>query len=238
MIDIHSHLIPAVDDGSRSIEETVEMLKEAKNAGFTDIILTPHYMESAYRTEVAIIDFWREQLQKIVESEQIGVKLYSGNEVYISAEMDRLFKENEFKTLNDSKYLLMELPLNSTVKYLNSIIFKLKAMNITPIIAHPERYSCVHNDLEFVQFLVDQGCLIQCNFGSIIGMYGTEPEKIIKQLLQRNLVHFLGSDCHRPNTIYAAMGEIINRLKEITTEEQFQRITEENAKKLINQKQI
>lgn len=233
MIDIHSHLIPAVDDGSRTVEETVEMLEEAHRAGFTDIILTPHYMEGAYRTEISIIEFWREQLQKVVDSKQIGVKLYSGNEVYISAEMDRLFREKEFKTLNGSKYLLMELPINSTVKYVNSVIFKLKTMNITPIIAHPERYSCVNKDIEYVQFLVDQGCLIQCNYGSVIGMYGVEAEKNIKQLLDRNLVHFMGSDCHRPNTIYTAMEEIINRLKEITTEEQFKKITEENARKII-----
>ena len=146
-----------------------------------------------------------------------------------------VLKNNKAVTLNGSKYLLMELPLNSNVRCVNSIIFKLKSMNIIPIIAHPERYSFVQDDIEYVQNLIDQGCLIQCNYASIIGKYGRKAEKTIKILLKNNLVNFLGSDCHRPNTIYREMKGIIKKLKKITTEEQFNKITEENARKIILQ---
>lgn len=233
MIDIHSHLIPNVDDGSRSIQETMKMIKEASKAGFTDIILTPHYMEEAYEPDISSIQFWKEQLQEIVNKEEIGIKLYSGNEVYIEDDTDRAFTQKKFLTLANSNYLLMELPLNSNVKYAKEVIFKLKSMKITPIIAHPERYSYVQEDIELVQDLVELNCLIQCNYGSVIGIYGRQARKTMQKLLKENLVHFLGSDCHRPNTIYAKMNSIIKELKKETTEEQFNRITEENPRRIL-----
>ena len=233
MIDIHSHLIPNVDDGSRSIKETMSMIKEASKAGFTDIILTPHYMEEAYEPEISSIKIWQEQLQNIVNSENIDIKLYTGNEVYIEEDLDKIFMQKKFLTLANSNYLLMELPLNSNVQYAKNIVFKLKSMNITPIIAHPERYSYVQEDIELVQDLIELNCLIQCNYGSVIGIYGRQARKTIQKLLKENLVHFLGSDCHRPNTIYAKMNSIIKELKKETTEEQFNRITEENPRRIL-----
>ena len=233
MVDIHSHLIPNIDDGSGSIEETVAMLNEAKQAGFTDIILTSHYMEKAYENKPEIIELWTEQLKKIVNNENLDINLYTGNELYISDNIEELIRNKQVLTLANSMYLLMELPLNSYVQYVGDAIFTLRAMHITPIIAHPERYSYVQDNIDFVQVLINQGCLIQCNYASIIGVYGRKAEKTVKKLLKMDLVHFLGSDCHKPNTIYKKMPKIIAELKKVTTEEQLNCLTTEDPKKIL-----
>jgi len=236
MIDIHSHLIPKIDDGSGSVEETVKMIEEARQAGFTDIILTSHYMEEYYEPEGEIIELWTQQLQNVIDNEPIDVKLYSGNEVYITENVIELLKNNKINTLANSRYLLMELPLNSNVKYAYEVIFHLKSLGIIPIIAHPERYSYVQNNLEEVKKLIEQGCLIQCNFASIIGLYGREAKKTIQKLLKQDLVHFLGSDCHKPNTIYKNMNKIMKELNKTISREQIMKITVKNPKMILEDK--
>lgn len=236
MIDIHSHLIPNVDDGSRSVEETVKMIKEARHAGFTDIILTSHYMEECYEPEEEVIELWTEQLQKVIDNESIEIKLYTGNEVYITENVIELLKNNKVATLANSRYLLIELPLNSNVKYAEEVIFHLKSLGIIPIIAHPERYSYIQKDITEVENLIKQGCLIQSNFGSIIGIYGKEAKKAIHKLLKNDVVHFLGSDCHKPNTIYKNMQEIMKELNKIISRDQIFKITVKNPKMILEDK--
>ena len=237
MIDVHSHLIPQIDDGSNSIEETVEMLKEAKEAGFTDIILTSHYMEGYYESEAEIINIWKNQLQNVIRNENIDINLYSGNEVYITENIIELLSDNVISTLANSRYILLELPFNSNIKYLYNIIFKLKNINITPIIAHPERYTYIQKNIKEAEELTQQGCLLQCNFGSIIGTYGKEAKHTIKKLLKGNLVHFLGSDCHKPNTSYKDMKVIMQKLNKMVSKEQIHNITVKNPKMIIENKE-
>lgn len=237
MIDIHSHLIPKVDDGSKSIEETVKMLKEARKAGFTDVILTPHYMEGYYKTETEIIKIWTNQLQNVLANENIDINLYSGNETYITEELIELLNKNEVNTLANSRYLLLELPFNSKIKYLYEVLFTLKNSNIVPVIAHPERYTYIQENIEEAEKLVEQGCLLQCNYGSVIGNYGRKAKKTVKKLLKKDLVHFLGSDCHKPNTIYKEMKDIMKKLNKIISEEQMRNITVKNPKVILENRE-
>lgn len=236
MIDVHSHLIPSVDDGSRSIDETMQMIREAKKAGFTDIILTSHYLTNYYETEAPVLQIWTEQLQQIVNKEELDINLYSGNEVYICENIDKLIRDNKICKMANSKYLLIELPMSTEIKYFKNVIFTLKTMNITPIIAHPERYDFIQKHPEKIQEWKEEGCLLQCNFASIIGLYGKDTQKTIKQLLKDNCVDFLGSDCHKPDTIYSEMDIILKKIKKVISEEQLHKITVENPKKILENK--
>lgn len=143
MVDIHSHLIPNVDDGSKSVEETFMLIKEADRAGITDIILTPHYIVNSYEQNANTLILLKDKLQQILDKDKINVKLHIGMEVYITDNLIDLLKQNKLLTLANSKYLLMELPLNTHVQYEDIIIFKLIENNIIPIIAHPERYKFI-----------------------------------------------------------------------------------------------
>ena len=147
MIDIHSHIIPNIDDGAQSVKETFEIFREAQKKGFTDIILTPHYIKEYYVTNTYIRKFWVKSIQETLNKLQIPIKVYVGNEIYISEDMDKLIYEKQVSCLNDSKYVLFELPMNSEIKYLDEIIFKIFNIDKVQIIAHPERYSFVKKDI-------------------------------------------------------------------------------------------
>ncbi len=234
MIDMHSHIIPGIDDGSKSVGETFNMINEAKKSGFTDIIMTSHYLLDYYEPTPQEIIFWKEKLQEILKNQNIDVTLHSGMEIYISNKIDELIKENKVLTLSDSRYMLIELPLSTTVNYLDHVLFVLQSLSIKPIIAHPERYKCVQDDPDLVQEYIDKGALIQCNYGSILDLYGKNAKQTVKTLLKRNQVDFLGSDCHKEKTIYQIIPQAIKKIKKIIGDKEFEKISTENPRKVLN----
>lgn len=234
MVDIHSHLIPNVDDGSKSVEETFMLIKEADRTGITDIILTPHYIVNSYEQNANTLILLKDKLQQILDKDKINVKLHIGMEVYITDNLIDLLKQNKLLTLANSKYLLMELPLNTNVQYLDMVIFKLIENNIIPIIAHPERYKFVQEDPSKVRELIDSGCLIQSNIGSILGIYGKKAKKTIKYLLKNDLINFIATDTHRKNTIYPLLEKGIKKIEKITGKEKAEELTNLNVQKILN----
>ena len=233
MIDIHSHIIPNVDDGARSVEETFNILKEAQEAGFTDVILTSHFLLNYYETNAQELIFWKEKLQEVLKKQGTKINLHSGMEKYITNQMEELLENKKILTLANSRYMLIELPLATNVKYFDYVVYYLEAKGIKPIIAHPERYKCVQKDPDIVEEYIEKGCLIQCNYGSIVNLYGREAEKTIKTLLKKNQVHFLGSDVHRENGTYLIILDAIKKIRKIIGENKINEITTINPKKIL-----
>ena len=233
MIDIHSHIIPNVDDGARSVEETFNILKEAQEAGFTDVILTSHFLLNYYETNAQELIFWKEKLQEVLKKQGTKINLHSGMEIYITNQMEELLENKKILTLANSRYMLIELPLATNVKYFDYVVYYLEAKGIKPIIAHPERYKCVQKDPDIVEEYIEKGCLIQCNYGSIVNLYGGEAEKTIKTLLKKNQVHFLGSDVHRENGTYLIILDAIKKIRKIIGENKINELTTINPKKIL-----
>lgn len=233
MIDIHSHIIPNVDDGARSVEETFNILKEAQEAGFTDVILTSHFLLNYYETNAQELIFWKEKLQEVLKKQGTKINLHSGMEIYITNQMEKLLENKKILTLANSGYMLIELPLATNVKYFDYVVYYLEAKGIKPIIAHPERYKCVQKDPDIVEEYIEKGCLIQCNYGSIVNLYGREAEKTIKTLLKKNQVHFLGSDVHRENGTYLIILDAIKKIRKIIGENKINELTTINPKKIL-----
>ena len=233
MIDFHTHIIPNVDDGSKDIESTFELFKEAKNAGFDTIILTPHYIEDYYEANKKINTDWQNALTKGIIAKSININLYLGNESYISSNLIDLIKNDKVSTINGSRYLLMELPLSSVPINLFDVIKELRSNGIIPIIAHPERYSFIQENPNKVCELLECGVLLQCNFCSILGTYGKFAKIVIKNLLENDLVSFLGSDVHTPKTIYPLIPEAKEQIIEIVGEKEFNIITCKNPIRVI-----
>ena len=233
MIDIHSHIIPNVDDGARSVEETFNILKEAQEAGFTDVILTSHFLLNYYETNAKELIFWKEKLQEVLKKQGTKINLHSGMEIYITNQMEELLENKKILTLANSRYMLIELPLATNVKYFDYVVYYLEAKGIKPIIAHPERYKCVQKDPDIVEEYIEKGCLIQCNYGSIVNLYGREAEKTIKTILKKNQVHFLGSDVHRENGTYLIILDAIKKIRKIIGENKINEITTINPKKIL-----
>lgn len=234
MVDIHSHLIPNVDDGSKSVEETFMLIKEADRAGITDIILTPHYIVNSYEQNANTLILLKDKLQQILDKDKINVKLHIGMEVYITDNLIDLLKQNKLLTLANSKYLLMELPLNTHVQYEDIIIFKLIENNIVPIIAHPERYKFIQENPDKVEELIESGCLMQSNIGSILGIYGNHAKQTVKYLLKKDLIHFLGTDTHRKDTIYPLLKKATKKIEKIIGKEKTEELIKINPQKILN----
>lgn len=238
MIDFHSHLIYNVDDGSETIENSINVLKKAKKAGFTKIFLTPHYMPDYYEIPKEEIGQRIEKLKKNCIEEGIDLELYQANEIYITNHMVELLQENKASSMNDSRYVLFELPMNEEPQNLLEVVYQLLEAGKIPIIAHPERYIYIQKNPNKLLDLIEQGVLFQANYGSIIGQYGKEIQKTVKLLLQNNFIHFLGTDVHKSGNIYEQIDNIKSYLKKIINEEKIDQLTTENPQKVIYNEEI
>ena len=238
MIDFHTHILPNIDDGSRSIDETFNLIKEAKEVGFEGIVLTSHYIENYYETDVPERDVWVKAITENLQAKGIETNLYLANEIYISDNMMRLLEEGKASTINNSCYVLFELPLNSEPLNLYDVIYSLQENKLIPILAHPERYSYVQKEPELVYDLIEKGCLMQANYGSIIGQYGVKAEFIVRRFLENNMIHFLGSDVHRQNSIYPKIPFALEKIREIVGEQKLEELTTINPKLVLANKKI
>ena len=238
MIDFHAHILPNVDDGSQSLEETFNLINEAKEAGFEAIISTSHYMEGYYEVQNEEKSTWINELNKKLQEQKINIELYIGNEIYLTENIIKLLEEDKASTINNTSYVLFELPLNAKPIDLEKLVFKMTSNKLVPVLAHAERYLFIQKDPNIIKQLIELGVLIQCNFASFIGMYGSKAEIIAKKLLKNNMIHFLGSDVHKQNSIYKKMPEIIKKLENLVGKEKLQELTQINPMLVLKNKRI
>ncbi len=238
MIDLHSHILPNIDDGSKSIEETFNLIKEAQNVGFEAVVLTSHYMEGYYETDSKEREVWLNAISQNLDTKNINIKLYLGNEIYMSENIIKLLEEGRASTINNTSYVLFEMPLNAEPLNLYDVVYQMQQCKIVPILAHPERYSFVQNEPELIYDLIQKGVLMQANYGSIIGQYGTKAQIIVKKFLENNMIHFFGSDVHRQNTIYPKIPQILIELEKIIGKQKLEELTTTNPNLVLNNKRI
>ena len=235
MIDVHSHLVFGVDDGSKTIEESVEIIKGLYEMGVTDTIITPHYInETIYISpkleNLKKIDKIKEELLK----QNINVNLYLGNEVYIDKDISKCVKENKICTLNNTEYILIELPMSGIYPDYLDIFLGLINEGFKVVLAHPERYTAFQKDFNKIYELSEIGVLFQCNLGSILGEYGKEATKVIKRLLKEKLVYMIGTDIHHPKKKYDMLKKATKKYKKYLNDEEIEDILKNNAKKILN----
>ena len=238
MIDFHTHIIPNIDDGSESVEETFNLIKEAENAGFHKIISTSHYMEDYYEVDNRERNVWIQGINEKLTEKNKNMKLYLGSEIYLTENIIKLLENQQASTINNTSYVLFEMPLNAKPLNIYDILFEMLKSKIVPILAHPERYLFIQKDPEIIFDLISKGVYMQCNFGSFIGQYGTKAEIIAKQLLMKDMVHFLGTDVHKQKTIYLKMPEILKEIEKIAGKRKIEILTEINPELALNNKRI
>ena len=238
MIDFHSHILPNIDDGSRSIEETFNLIKEAEKAGFESVISTSHYMENYYETDVPEREVWVKAILENLKTKNINTNLYLGNEIYFTDSIIELLEKRKASTINDTSYVLFELPLNAEPMNLYDVVYDMLQYKLVPILAHPERYSFVQKEPDLIYDLIEKGVLMQANYGSIIGQYGEKAQMIVRRFFENNMIHFLGSDVHRQNTIYPKIPQILDEIADIIGEEKLEELSTKNPKLVLQNKKI
>jgi tyrosine-protein phosphatase YwqE len=210
-VDMHSHLIPGIDDGSKTMEESLQLIKRLSDFGLRKIITTPHIMSEYYRNTPEIINMGLEDLRKSVKAEGISIEIEAAAEYY----MDEIFLEkvkgSEPLLSFGDRYILVETGFINKPQMLLEIIFQLEMAGYKPILAHPERYQYLIHDKSLLEDLVDRNILFQVNLLSLTGFYSKQVKDFGEMLIERGLVKFFGTDCH--NERYLDMLETLPKSK-------------------------
>ncbi|EAZ81684.1 tyrosine-protein phosphatase [Algoriphagus machipongonensis] len=210
-VDMHSHLIPGIDDGSKSMEESLSLIRRLSDFGLRKIITTPHIMSEYYRNTPEIIRMGLEDLRNSLKKEGIDIEIDAAAEYY----MDEIFLEKikngeEMLTINGN-HLLVETGFINKPQMLLETFFQMEMSGYKPIFAHPERYQYLLGDKKLLEDLVDRQIYFQINLLSLTGFYSKPVKDFAEMLLERGLVKFFGTDCHNPR--YLDMLETLPRSK-------------------------
>ena len=233
MKDIHSHLLAGIDDGCKDIGESLTLLKSASEQGITDLVLTPHYMEDTkYNANNEEKNKRFEELKEEAKKQGIEINLYLGNEVYITEKFLDLLEKKEIMTINNSKYVLLEFPLGNMLYNTKEIIYNLVVSGYVPILAHPERYRIFQRHPEHIDEYLRMGVLLQGNYKSLFGKYGSDAKKTLTYFIKNNKITFLASDCHHDKDY--KIKKIKKKLKSITKSDNIvEDLLENNFNKVI-----
>ncbi len=225
IIDFHSHLLPGLDDGALDWEESLQLARMAVTEGITLVALTPHYLERSYATPRERVLEMAEEFSRRVEKAGLPLRSFPGMEVHITPELPRLLEEGELLTFHDAgEFLLVELPFLDWPRFTEDILFQVRLKGITPILAHPERNRLVAENPGLIQPLLQQGCLVQMNTGSITGAYGGRVRRTAEALLHLGAVHMLGTDAHSLHQRPPEMQEALERISHLLGPETARRI--------------
>ena len=196
MYDVHSHILPGLDDGAKTVEEFVAMARAAAAGGTTVMLATPHRRDV---TENFSIPYLRELAAKMVETlaaRGVGLTLVLGMENHLDTDLPEALSRGAALPMNGTRYALVELPFFGHPDYVEPVLFDIQASGITPVLAHPERIELIQRDADVLRGLVERGMLTQVTAGSVTGLFGDEVKRLTHSLLRRGLVHILASDTH------------------------------------------
>jgi len=194
-VDLHSHLLPGIDDGVRTLEESLAIIRRFQSLGYTKLITTPHIIPDSYANTKEIIQAKLSLVQEALKKEQIDIILEAGAEHYIDMDFLKLIKEDKVVPFSDH-YLLFETSYTTKPFILEEAIFEMQVKGYTPVLAHPERYRYMHDNIEIYKELKNLGVLFQMNIKSLKKSSGSVYKAALK-LVNLGLIDFVGSDAHR-----------------------------------------
>lgn len=193
--DMHSHLIPGIDDGVKTVEESVEMIRGFAELGYKKLITTPHVMSDFYRNTPEIILNGLDKVREAVRKEKIPVTLEAAAEYYLDEVFLHKVQTEKLLTIGD-KYLLFEISYVNPPDNLYNVIFEMNIKGYKPLLAHPERYPFYYNKFDEYYKLKESGALFQLNTNSLVGYYGAGAKKIAERMVNEQMIDFIGSDLH------------------------------------------
>lgn len=197
MVDLHCHLLPGIDDGSKNMEISLRLAKEATENGVTHALLTPHHMNGRYINHKQDVVRLTSEFRKQLEAHQIPLTVFPGQEVRINGQLiDALDKDDILFADEDNRYLMLEFPDDDVPHYTNQMIFALQQRGITPVIVHPERNTKIIDHPELLYQLLEKGCLSQITASSYVGTFGKKVEDFSKKLIANGQGYLFASDAH------------------------------------------
>ena len=240
MIDIHSHILPGVDDGSQSLDESLELLEIAAESGVHTIVATPHCnvpdeFENYAGQE---LEYQFQRLDRARKDLGIHIRICRGMEIFATDVLPALLRDKRVWTINDTRYFLMEFAFSEDVDFCRDVLRRCRDLGYMPIIAHPERYFFVQDDPELAFEWCTAGFGLQLNKGSILGRFGPAPYRCARLLLDHNLAACVARDAHSPVQRSTYMGEIGDLLLREYGEDYQRLLLEENPSRILAGKKL
>ena len=216
MIDLHCHILPNLDDGPNSLDESLRMAAVAAKDGIKAVVATPHTLNGVYANEADTVVRAAAALRQALSREGTPLALYPGSDVHLCAGMAGKAGQGEFCTINDAgKYFLLELPGQTVPPAVKNEIFGLKLKGITPVITHPERNAAIQHDPDLLAELIALGALSQVTAMSVEGAFGEFIEHVCADLLRRRLVHVIATDAHSAGDRPPVLSRAVDRAGDI-----------------------
>jgi len=194
-VDLHSHLIPSIDDGAKDIERSIELVLSLKEMGYKKLITTPHVSDMFPNSTEIILNGYK-ALKTELQYREIEMEIEVAAEYYADETFEELLKKKDILTFGKEKYLLFELSYFTEPKELASLVHDIQMAGYTPVLAHPERYIYLHRSMEEYKKIKAMGVLFQINLNSLVSYYSEEIATVVKQLINDGMVDFIGSDTH------------------------------------------
>ena len=238
MKDIHTHLLFGIDDGSKTIDESIVLLNKMSEAGIKELVLTPHYIEnSKYMCNNADKRKLLTKLKNRLKKEKIDISLYLGNEVFFTSNFIELLDKKEISTINKSRYILFEFPMSYIYNNTTEVLMDVIRRGYIPILAHPERYRMFLEHPMLIEKYIKMGVLLQGNYTSLFGKYGRKCKRLLKLYIKKGWISFLGSDTH--HDFKYDMNKLNKMLKRINKNQDYiNDILDNNFDRVINDEAI
>jgi len=236
MIDIHTHILNGVDDGSKDLQTSLQHLRLMQEIGVTGVFLTPHFMRNMFDGNPDTIREEFQKLKKEVEKEKIEIELYPGFEIFLEPGIHKKILDQQL-SLNGTKYILVETNMSGFTADLPQILYDLVRNGWKPILAHPERYADIINDPAVAEELIHKNIYMQINAGSLLGHYSRPIQDTAWFLVRQGFAHFIASDNHCKEPAYfldIALNEIRNNIDEYTAN----LLSIENPQKILKNEPI
>ena len=237
-VDIHCHILPGVDDGSQTPEETKAMLQKAWDEGIQIMVATPHYHKQRGKNDIELIKKQLLLTRKLAKEVNPKMQICLGMEIYYGEDVPELLKEGRVVSIRKSRYILVEFSPGDEFQYILNAVRKLQMSGHTVIIAHIERYNCLRKDISNVEYLREMGAYLQVNTGSITGSYGRSVKKFLREVLKAHLVQLVGTDALGSERRTPKMQEAYKEVVKRCGEEYADQIFGQNAKKVLRNEEI
>jgi len=211
-VDMHSHLVPAVDDGVNTLDETMQCLRQYAEWGIRGVISTPHISQDYYPNTRDQLLAAAQPIEQAIAAENLPLTFTVAAEYLLDEHFYDLLQKRELLSFGPNQYVLIETGWASAPLQFESYLFSLQQKGYTPVLAHPERYRYYHEDIDKLLVLQEKGCLFQLNLLSLTGRYGKAVQHMAQHLLKAKTIQFIGSDLHRPADLAALPGAFTSSL--------------------------
>lgn len=238
IVDMHCHILPEIDDGAKNEGEAYQMLRMAYDEGIRVIVATPHHHE---RRGMCTPGQYKRALSKVRKmAKEIDEKFYvmPGMEIYFSQDVLTKLEHKKVQTMGVSDYVLIEFSPNDEFRYIQQALQQVQMKGFHPIVAHIERYDCFHDHVDDVEYLIEMGAYVQVNAGSIVGTSGRTTKRFVKELLERQLVHFVGTDAHSSGSRSPMIKKSADFVERRFGEEYAREIFRTNGLKVLKNKMV